>query len=334
MGKVIAIFRFAGLFAACGAIGWGCAKGEKDKPGGLASTNPVKPGESIIASMRRGIEVHRLLDRPFRHKLEPILSHYSADPLGLSAAQIAMWRNEGLRIVAVPADDESLRQMVLALTQESFIERVRMGVVPEWRAVATAPKIEGSKLVRVGGEIGAFADGRFRLLMRDYPLLGTREPVLRLELLVQFHQPKRDPFAPDAAKEERMGMYIPTSALSMDLDGQWAVVVTAADPQTNWSKEEPAADESSKGTPGEKAETENNLDGKPPADANAAHASTDNADAKSSAGQTGHAGKATSPPVFETQGPESPRIRTTGEETLIRPDGDTRLVLIFVPRLK
>ncbi len=319
MSKVIAICRVVGLVAACGAMGWGCAKGERDKPSGLASTNPAQPGESIIASMRRGIEVHRLLDRPFRHRLEPILSQFSAQPLGLSEQQIAMWRSEGLRIVAVPADDESLRNLVLALTHEPLVERIRMGVVPEWRAVATAPKIEGSKLVRVGGEIGAFADGRFRLLMRDYPLLGTPEPVLRLELMVQFHQPRRDPFAPDASKEERMGMYIPASALSMDLDGQWAVVVTAADPLAKWGDEPPAQEK--------------------PAEAPTPDAGGGNAKAQVTAPPVdGEAVEVIDPPPTQKQapahGPESPRILTTGEETLFSPDGETRFVLIFVPRVK
>lgn len=323
MSKVIALCRFAGLVAACGAISWGCAKGEKDKPAGLTSTNPTKPGESIIASMRRGIEVHRLLDRPFRHKLEPILSQFSADPLGLSTQQIQMWKNEGLRIVAVPADDESLRNLVLGLTQEPLIERVRMGVVPEWRAVATAPKIEGSKLVYVGGEIGAFGDGRFRLLMRDYPLLGTPEPVLRLELLVQFHQPKRDPFAPDAAKEERMGMYIPTSALSMDLDGKWAVVVTAADPAAKWGDQPPPEEKPTAAPQQDAGDGETKTDGTK-TDETKTPAGGDGGDAKSA------------PPVAPGQalGPASPRILTTGEETLFSPDGETRFVLIFVPRLK
>jgi len=319
MSKTLAVCRFVGTIAACAVIGGGCATGEKNRSANVGQPQTPRPGESIIASMRRGIEVHRLLDRPFRHKLEPILSQFSADPLGLSARQIEMWRGEGLRIVAVPADEKSLQDLVLALTQEPLVERVRMGVVPEWRAVAIAPKIDGSKLVRVGGEIGAFGDGRFRLLMRDYPLIGVPTPVLRLELVVQFHQPRRDPFAPDAAKEERMGMYIPTSALSMDLDGNWAVVVTAADPAANW-------------------------DDQPPAQANATDAPAQDAGGgDTNAHETprtagGDAGEANDPPPPQRQappqGPESPRILTTGEETLLSPDGETRLVLIFVPRLK
>lgn len=300
------------LAAACLGLVAGCkGKGEKVDPGPGGKTT----GQEIVESMRRGIEVHRLLDRPYRHRLEAVLSHYSAEPLGLSEQQLELWRNEGLRLVAVPADEKEIEKLIVALTGESVVERVRMGVVPEWRAVATAPKIDGSKLVRVGGEIGPFVGGRFRLLLRAYPLLGAASPVLRTQLIVQFHQPKRDPFAPDAAKEERMGVYVPTSALSMDLDGTWAVLVTAEDPGKTWgeSAPEPAKDDKA-----EEAKTQTETD--------AAGAQAGAGDAKKDAGAA--------PPGGPGQGPESPRIRTSGEEALISPDGNTRFVLIFLPRVK
>lgn len=321
-----------GARLAIGALGLllctGCAgrRGADGRgPGGGATAAPPGGTDSsrtstIIESMHRGIELHRLLDRPYRGRLEPILSQYSAEPLGVSEEQLARLRDEGLRIVAVPVDDEKLEDLIVDLTGETVVERVRMGVVPEWRPAATAPRLDGSRFVKVGGEVGAFAGGRFRLLLRAYPLLGYAPPVLRLELMVQFHQPRRDPLAPDPVREERMGVYVPSSALAIDLDGKWAVVVTAEDPSVTWGAagvETPApAEGAGAGKSGEAGGGGESsvADGAKPGEARPA------------------------PPQDRVEGPGqgsgSPRIRTTGEEALISEDGATRFVLIFVPRLK
>ncbi len=304
------------LAAAALVLSHGCrAPSEAVEPSAQASG----PGPSLLDSMQQGMEVYRLLNRPYRHKqkLEDVLAPYSAEPLGLSAEQLDRLRSEGLIVVAIPvellADRKKSTEFLVALTGEPIVERIHLGFVPEWRAVVTAPRLDTPRLVRVGGEIGEFTDGRFRMLMRDYPLIDSLAPMLRLETVVQFHQPRRDPLAPDPVREARMGVYVPTSALRMDLDGEWAVLVTAIAPAgvaAAPSADKPA-DEKEVAPPQLEPEAE---PGKP-------------------AGEPG-AGLAPVGAQPQPAGPASPRIRTAGEEALVSPDGDTRFVLIFVPHVK
>lgn len=303
--------------AAALALSQGCrAPAEASEP------SPQAPGAgpSLLDSMQRGMEVYRLLNRPYRHKekLEDVLAPYSAEPLGLSAEQLDRLRSEGLIVVAIPvellADRKKSSEFLVALTGEPIVERIHLGFVPEWKAVVTAPRLDSPRLVRVGGEIGEFTDGRFRMLMRDYPLIDSKAPMLRLEAVVQFHQPRRDPLSPDPVREARMGVYVPTSALRVDLDGKWAVLVTAIAPVGVAA-----------GPPSTKpAESEAEA---PPAEAEP------EAEQDKPAGEQG-AGLVPVGAQPQPAGPASPRIRTAGEEALVSPDGDTRFVLIFVPHVK
>lgn len=133
-------------------------------------------------------------------------------------------------------------------------------------------------------------------------------------MVVQFHQPRRDPLSPDPVREERMGVYVPTSALRLDLDGQWAVLITADAPgdiAAGSPADKPARDEAGADAP----EAEPRSESPKPA------------------GQTS---TSLTPVGSQPQpaGPASPRIRTAGEEALVSLDGDTRFVLIFVPHVK
>lgn len=295
-----------GLALEAGCTRPGRARDPADRPAAAAGAGE---GGAFVASLQRGVRLHRCLDRPHRGTLAATLAPFSTDALGLSDAALERLRREGLRLAAVPV--EQVPGLMRRLAHEPRIESIHMGIVPEWRAAASAPRIDGSKFVRVGGEIGAFADGRFRLLLRAYPvtLAEDADERLRLEMMVQFHQPRRDPISPDPSREERMGVYIPTSAFSIDLDGGWAVVVTAENPDVSWRGDPPPA-----GPP-------------PPAP------SGDGA-AEEGARDTAATAAAGTPPAGAAMGPQGPRVRTSGEEALISPEGDTRFVLIFVPRVK
>lgn len=323
----------AWLAAAAVGLACGCAANRRaqNAPRGADETARIEPspppsGRDLIENLTRGVEVHRLLDRPFRQTLGPRLARYSAEPLGLSAEELEWWRSEGLRLVAVPLDDKALADLIRDLAHEPRIERIHMGVVPEWRPLATAARIEGSKFVRVDGEVAPFADGQFRLVMRAYPvLLGAEQRErLRVELIVQFHQPRRDPLRPDPPREERMGVFVPTTGLSIDLDGRWAIVITAERPEAHWKAAPPGA---------EAAET------KPTRGARTRNAETTRApgpesppgEAAAPAPEVGAAQPPEAPPAL---GPEGPRVRSVGEETLISAEGDTRLVIILVPRME
>lgn len=321
----------AWLAAAAVGLAGGCAGNRRPQDAargaGDASppqTSPSASGRDLIENLTRGVEVHRLLDRPFRQTLGPRLARYSAEPLGLSPEELEWWRSEGLRLVAVPLDDQALADLIRDLAHEPRIERIHMGVVPEWRPLATAARIEGSKFVRVAGEVAPFADGQFRLVMRAYPvLLGEEQHErLRVELVVQFHQPRRDPLRPDPPREERMGVFVPTTGLSIDLDGRWAVVITAERPEAHWKAAPLEADGAEAKTP-EGARTRNPAATRAPE--RAAPPGKDAAPAP-------EAGAAQPPEAPPPLGPEGPRVRSVGEETLISPEGDTRLVIILVPR--
>ncbi len=321
MGKTTGWWWIAWVAAAAAVFNAGCAGGRRGQGaprGSQAAARPETPpsnaGRDLIENLTRGVEVHRLLDRPFRGTLGPRLSRYSAEPLGLSAEELEWWRSEGLRLVAVPLEDKALAELIRDLAHEPRIERIHMGVVPEWRALATAGRIEGSKFVRVAGEVAPFAGGQFRLVMRAYPVvLGDEQRErLRVELVVQFHQPRRDPLRPDPPREERMGVFIPTTGLSLDLDGRWAVVITAERPEVVWS----GGAGSEAATPPQS--TEPGAPGNPQPEAPAG--------AETTAAPPGG-----TPPAL---GPEGPRVRTVGEEALLSPEGSTRLVIILVPRLE
>lgn len=323
----------AWLAAAAVGLAGGCAGNRRpqDAPRGAGDASPPQtapsgPGRDLIENLTRGVEVHRLLDRPFRQTLGPRLARYSAEPLGLSAEELEWWRSEGLRLVAVPLDDKVVADLIRDLAHEPRIERIHMGVVPEWRPLATAARIEGSKFVRVAGEVVPFADGQFRLVMRAYPvLLGEEQRErLRVELIVQFHQPRRDPLRPDPPREERMGVFVPTTGLSIDLDGRWAVVITAERPESQW-RAAPTEAEAPETKPTRGARTRNAETTRAP------RPESPPGEAATPAPEAGAAQPPDAPPAL---GPEGPRVRSVGEETLISPEGGTRLVIILVPRME
>lgn len=307
-------FRVAASLLAAGLIlAAGCARPDRERDRASRPAGPRGEGEgegsALVASLQRGIQLHRCLDRPHRGTLASTLAPFTTDPFGLSETTVERLRREGFRLAAVPVDE--IPRLMRRLAHEPRIESIHMGIVPEWRAAASAPRIDGSKFVRVGGEIAPFADGRFRLVLRSYPvsLAEDADPLLRLEIILQFHQPRRDLISPDPSREERMGTFIPASAFSIDLDGRWAVVVTAENPDVAWGGDAPSAPAPERSPTGGAVEVEG--------------AARDQS--SPAAGQ---------PPAAPAMGPQGPRVRTSGEEALISPEGDTRFVLIFVPRVR
>jgi hypothetical protein len=156
--------------------------------------------------------------------------------------------------------------------------------------------------------------------MRAYPVTLSGEERLRVEMIVQFHQPRRDPLHPDPPREERMGVFIPTTALSIDLDGRWAVLITAERPEVSWGEEGAKA-------PAAGGEEDKGGEARAPAKDGAEGDQKAKGDAAKGAAER----EAPAPPPM---GPEGPRVRTAGEEALISPEGETRFVLILVPRMK
>jgi hypothetical protein len=148
----------------------------------------------------------------------------------------------------------------------------------------------------VRGQGDAVTSGRFDGSM---PFPDPRF-IVRIEVICQLHRPRRDLLRPDPEAENLMGEMIPTTAFAADLDGRYAVVVTAERPDEEWTiavDEEHADDES-----------EASRQGDPPPDSDPPDLSDDS-----------------------QEGPTGPTIRTVGEELLLCREGLRRMVIIFVP---
>jgi hypothetical protein len=305
----------------------GCQGQAKDGPGEtLASARTDKPPErkwllNYYDSMGPGIELHKFVEQPGTHRIGPVMALFDDAPLGLSDEWRDRLRADGLRLVAVPM--EEVEGLLKALVRSPVEERIWMGTVPMWQPIALGTPVDGSQMVRAGGTIGSYANGRFRFLMRAYPSrLSDSDAPIRLETTIQFYQPTEDPFRLSQRRASQEGPMVPTSSLQIDLDGTYAVFLTAEDPLLEWKPLTPK--EESEARPPE--ETQEETDPEPPViDGTGTPIGGEKADANKDKPAPG--------PPGSNMGPHGPEVRTVGEETLVSADGMTRAVLVFVPRL-
>lgn len=293
----------------------GCQAGGKDS----TATKPTDPTSTMRPTwlieyrdeMGIGVEMHRLVERPATGQLAAALSSFGHAELGISDDAANRLREEGLRVIAVPMSE--IDAVVTALVQSPIVERTWMGRAPRWRQIATGAPLTGSQMVRVNGTISPFANGRFRMLMRSFEMrMHDPDSPLRVETVLQFYQPVVDSLSVQRPSESRQGVLVNRSSLRLDLDGEYAVILTAEKVDRDWTAQ----------VIGESNSIETD-DSAPPDESE-----SDLPEDESSPDDTG-------PERLGGReiGPDGPVVRTAGEEALISVDGQSRMVLIIVPRV-
>lgn len=242
-----------GLAACCMALGLGLFL-----PGCASRPMPPSPG---ARGEPDGLEIHWWIvddsthDRIAFETLGEALLPFKDRPTGISDTQLALWKANGLRVVAVPMLELELlhnRLRTIGQSREQWF-----GSLPQWTpVVAGYPYRQSWTLGLDNGPIELPA-GNLRLLCRGW--LVPREPdlsqsttpamaaAMNIELLPQHEEAAsrrntlKETYRLEAKPTiENSGLLFPRLALTIESLGQDALIIVPEDPATDWKPLPPA----------------------------------------------------------------------------------------------
>ncbi len=187
-----------------------------------------------------------------RWTLARTLAPYESRPTPFDDDRVALWRANGIRIVAVPRDDLDSIRARLALVGP--VQEHRYGQLARWTPIAAGPAFEARTVVALDNGPLALKPGRARLLARAWavpeePEDGRpRAPMsasMLLELVPQ-HADRSDGASdlaralaraedPEAQDEAATGLVVRRLALSCRTRTSDAIIVVADTPEADWS---------------------------------------------------------------------------------------------------
>ncbi len=239
------------IVAGCALLAGACGTPTAPAPAADSATSPsVRGAES-------GVETLVFVVNDDQGELGRRLQPYADRPTRAPEAAVALWRANGLRVVAVPVDEvDSLRR---ALRLLGGVQREWRGLVPLWTEIVRGPEHPDGLVIAMHDGRLRLGPGRLRLLGRCWaaPTIVSGNgitrvaPDLRLELVPQYNDPppprpsleeelEKATKPPRPRTEEREGLLIRRLVLDVPLLAGEAVVIVPERPEANWSM--PAAE--------------------------------------------------------------------------------------------
>jgi hypothetical protein len=162
---------------------------------------------------------------------------YLNQPSPIDPITAMHWRENGLRLIAIPlADVTSLKNRLPMLGR---IDRHWLGQAPRWTRL-----LDGEPLLNPVSREGQrlqLPAGRMRLLGRAWTVPGlTAKPMMRLDLAFQFEddQSRRDPFSRGLSAQPtsllQHGEIFDDLTVHVELQEGWAYLLVPEDPANEW----------------------------------------------------------------------------------------------------
>ncbi len=255
----VATHACLGVAAAALAMG-GCAAGDARSDDALAPSAPT----------RVGLAIESWVIRDGDHAVARVFADLDAPPTWLDSESAALWRENGLRVLAVPIERVASLRASLPVGGPSEVRE--LGEATAWTPIATGADLADRTLKLDSGLLDV-GPGNVRLLVRSWiePAIesavgaeGPGEVVarVRIELAPQHAEPlpERSPLQIQAEREPTpvdRGQVFDRLVLSLLSDGSEAIVLIGESPAVDWAElaSEARAPEPSE-QPGEEDESE------------------------------------------------------------------------------
>lgn len=160
--------------------------------------DPTRLASPVVRGGDNGLELRWWVCVDDETTLRAAISPYADNPVPMDEHTLRLWRENGLRVVAVPLEDLSLLRAQLRLA--GTVQRQWLGQVPRWAEAVRGPAIEGG--LTIGLERGRLrlGPGALRMLVRCWavPVVDESDPdaptarsALHIELVPQHEEPRR-----------------------------------------------------------------------------------------------------------------------------------------------
>ena len=306
-----------------------------DNPGGQ------KPPANFLPRLEKGLEFQRFVVwgqrseiinalRPF---VLPTKIDSDVENEGASVSEprpaagfpehkrIDVLQENGFRLIAVPID--SLANVIRSMNPEPYSDSTWLGQGSEWIPIASGPAIDGTRILRINNQTQSYNQGRFRILVRSYPIVmpGSKN-LIRLEILPQWHLPPRTRLIARPTEERMAGRLFADLGAALNMDGTYAVILLSDDPDADWTDGNSSARKISSVSTTTTTTTTTTI----PADEVAKDAHDENQSEPPTSSNPPRSGD-------QAAGPKAPPVRTIGEETLQSMGGDRQMVIVFIPHV-
>jgi hypothetical protein len=224
-----AAVAIGGWIVVCAA---GCG-GRLTTDGGDGASLSDSPLISRLVSNDNGLAVRQwsVFDRPGLIG-STLAAHTASDPL--DAETDRRLRRNGLRVVAVPADELDI--IVEALGGAPMNVDAWYGQVYEWRELAGRPVPDGGQAIALDGHVQRYAGGEIRLMCRCWTVQMEDRPLMLLELIPQYWPPSGGGFARLLGQPAPEVEAFPSLVLDLELEPGLAYVVTTESPDIDWPR--------------------------------------------------------------------------------------------------
>lgn len=195
----------------------------------------------VVRGRERGLESHIWVVEASGSQLAALLRDRPA-PSGAPFEQLARWRANGLRVLAIQASEvDTLRESLRTIGP---VHRQWMGTLPEWVELVTGPEARGPVTLALDAGPLRLDPGSPRIMVRCWATPGfdpSAPSVLQVELMPE-HAPLRAPrdgldlaIEPHAAQREPAALAFTRLRLSIAAQTGEAIVILPENPGVDWS---------------------------------------------------------------------------------------------------
>ena len=260
-----------------------------------------------LAMLEQGLEYRRYVIAGNHDLLVEELGSYVVHGSGDEGVFVDLEAN-GFRFFLIPIG--KVEGILGSLHPEPIHDSTWLGLVSGWIPVAEGASVVGTRILKIDNQQISYNEGRFRLLVRTYPVKMSQDvvtPALRVELLPQWHHSlPMSNFLPINPQDRVLeGQIFTEMGGAVNLDGTMALVMVGDDPANSWSDTERDGDDSPQ-------------------------LSSSEAEGESMVGGVDD-GRMTNDD--QTPGPNTMAIKTIGEEVLNSTRDGQQMVLVFIPHL-
>ena len=193
-----------------------------------------------LALLKQGLEYRRYVIAGNHDLLVQELGSFAVSGSGEDSVFVDLEVN-GFRFFLIPIDN--VEEILGILNPEPIHDSTWLGLVSSWISVAYGPVVSGTRILKIDGQDVSYNEGRFRLLVRSYPVITGQDgvaPFLRVELLPQWHHspPMANLLPVNPQDRELAGQLFTELGGIVNLDGKKALVIIGDDPTNSWSDHE------------------------------------------------------------------------------------------------
>lgn len=206
-----------------------------------------------VAHDRIGLTVESWVIRDRDNSLAAALAQIDTPPSWIDGESVALWRANGLRVLAIPVDQ--IAALRASLPSGGPTEIRELGEATGWTPIATGPDL-ADHVLRLDSGLLEVGPGQIRLLARSWiePAIesgddATRRVVsrVRIELVPQHIEPlaRRSPLQIEQDRRPTAvdrGMVFDRLMLSVLAGGTDAIILVGESPRVDWGELAPQSE--------------------------------------------------------------------------------------------